>query len=383
MADRRVVIILRYIPQYRLPFLMKLYEACVGANVDLKVIYGNPAKVDAMRKDSVDFEPGLFITNRIVPIGRSEMIWQPVLSHTRDADLVIVEQQSKLLVNYVLIAQQLFGRRKFAFFGHGRNLQARRANSITEALKRRMVLLPHWWFAYTQGVARYVKEIGYPSDRITVFNNAVDTKHLIRLRSEITDAELVDARKQLNIKSTNVCIYVGSMVPDKRIGFLVDACTRIRARIPDFCMLFIGAGPDDYLVKRFCKDHQWALYLGPLFGREMVKYCVMAKLLLMPGAVGLAILDAFAMRTPIVTTNMPFHGPEIDYLMSGSNGLLVAPADDVDRYASAAVGLLADRIRLAQLAQACEKSAAYFTIENMAERFFGGIERALTAQQGT
>jgi glycosyltransferase involved in cell wall biosynthesis len=87
-------------------------------------------------------------------------------------------------------------------------------------------------------------------------------------------------------------------------------------------MLFIGAGPDDYLVKRFCADHRWAPYLGPLFGREKVKYCITGQLLLMPGAVGLAILDAIAICTPIVTTNMPFHGPE--YLTSGSNGVMVA-----------------------------------------------------------
>jgi glycosyltransferase involved in cell wall biosynthesis len=378
MARRRVVMLLRYIPQYRLPFLTRLHEKCIGANIDLKVIYGTPAKNDSMKADGIDFQPGLFIPNRIVPFGQSELIWQPVLSHTQDADLVIVEQQSKLLVNYILIAQQLFGRQRVAFFGHGRNLQAKSVNSLAEAVKRRLALLPHWWFAYTEGVARYVREIGYPADRITVFNNAVDTRQLIRWRSEIADAELVDARSQLNIKSNNVCVYVGSMYPDKRMEFLLDACGRIRTRIPDFCMLFIGAGPDDYLVRQFCADHPWARYLGPLFGREKVKFCLLAQLLLMPGAVGLAVLDAFAIRTPLVTTDVPFHGPEIEYLTSGSNGLTTAPADDVDRYASAVVSLLADRVRLGQMAQACEKSAAYFTIESMAERFFHGIEHALS-----
>jgi glycosyltransferase involved in cell wall biosynthesis len=201
----------------------------------------------------------------------------------------------------------------------------------------------------------------------------------MRLQSEITDAELVDIRQRLNIGSTNVCIYVGSMIPYRRIGFLLDACTCIRRRVPDFCMLFIGAGPDDHLVKRFCADHEWALYLGPLFGREMVKYCAIAQLTLMPGAVGLGILDAFAMRIPMVTCQIPFHGPEIEYLTSGLNGLMVESADDEDRYASAVADLLADRSKLVQLSQGCEKSAAYFTIENMVGRFFGGIERALAA----
>jgi hypothetical protein len=168
--DKRVIMLLRYIPQYRLPFFAKLHEACNQGNIDLQIVYGNPTAADATKADSVDFEPGFLIPNRSIKVGSSELIWQPALIHTRDADLVIVEQQSKLLLNYLLIARQLLGRGKIAFFGHGKNLQGR-TNSPAEAVKRRMALLPHWWFAYTEGVAHYLMEIGYPADRVTVFNN--------------------------------------------------------------------------------------------------------------------------------------------------------------------------------------------------------------------
>lgn len=377
MTGDRVVMLFRYIPQYRLPFLHALHDACIRKGIEFTVIYGDPADEDAARADRVEFWPGVFVRNRFIKLGRWSMIWQPVLSRTRNADLVIVEQQVKLLVNYVLLLRQLRGVQKVAFFGHGKNLQARSDKTPAERLKKRMVRLPHWWLVYTQGVARYVTELGYPAERITVFDNAIDTKHLMQLRSEITDAELSQTRQPLNLPSENVCIYVGSMYPEKRIGFLLQACERIKRRVPDFSMLFIGAGSDEHLVTRFCDEHRWATHLGPCFDREKVKYCMLARLLLLPGAVGLSILDAFAMGIPVVTTDVPFHGPEIEYLTNGTNGVIVAPAGDVERYAAEVAALLLDRARLTKFAKNCVESAAQLSIENMTERFFCGIERAL------
>jgi glycosyltransferase involved in cell wall biosynthesis len=378
----RVVIALRYINQYRQPFLRQLHEKCREIGIEFEVIYGNPAREDEARNDSVDFEGGVFVQNQFFRFGRRTLIWQPLLSHLRGADLVVVEQQSKLLLNYVLVTKQLLGRQRVAFFGHGKNLQARSHKTLAERVKRRVAVLPHWWFAYTSGVAEYVAGLGYPADRITIFNNAVDTTQLARWRSEMSAAELADARRDLNLNSDNICIYMGSMFPDRRLDFLTDICARVRRAVPDFQMLFVGSGADAPRVERFCAEHGWAHYLGPVFGRDKVKLCMLAKLMLMPGAVGLAILDSFAMRMPIITTDMPYHGPEIDYLQHGHNGLIVAPADDADCYASAVAELLADHRRLAIMAENCEGTASLLTIENMAGRFFDGIVRALAVETG-
>lgn len=380
MVRKRVVILFRYIPQYRLPFLIRLQELCRARQIDLKVVYGTPAREDDGRADRVDFAAGVFVRNYFVTLGKYTAVLQPVLSHIKDADLIIVEQQSKLVLNYLLISQQIMGKRRVAFFGHGKNLQATDDRTLPERAKKWMALLPHWWFVYTDGVSEYVRQLGYPADRITVFHNAIDTKRLFEWRSTISADEVMEAQRALNLTSEHICIYLGSMYPEKRMSFLIAACKHIRSHVPDFSMLFVGAGSDALMVKRFCDESGWAHYLGPLFGRDKVKYCMMAKLLLMPGAVGLAILDAFAMRIPIVTTDVPFHGPEIDYLKSGDNGLMVTPADDSSRYASAVSELLSDPSRLKKMADNSEYAASRLTIESMAEHFFEGIVRALAIE---
>ena len=61
----------------------------------------------------------------------------------------------------------------------------------------------------------------------------------------------------------------------------------------------------------------------------------MAAMQFMPGAVGLGILDSFALQTPMVTTTQNFHGPEIEYLENGKNGIITE--DNIETYTNAII----------------------------------------------
>src|SRR5439155_20640401 len=86
--------------------------------------------------------------------------------------------------------------------------------------------------------------------------------------------------------------------------------------------------------------HSWIKYIGPKFDQEKVPYFMLSKLFLMPGVVGLAVLDAFALAVPLVTTAVPGHGPEIDYLDDGTNGILVHQVQSLVAYARTVADLL-------------------------------------------
>jgi glycosyltransferase involved in cell wall biosynthesis len=346
--------------------------------VDLKIVYGDPGKDDSLKGNSVDLESGIFRANRFFRLGHTELTWQPVLSELRGADLVIAEQASKLLVNYPLLIRQLLGRQKFAFWGHGRNFQTDEPDGIRERLKRWMLPLPHWWFTYTEGTAKYIEEVGFPRERITVVYNTIDSQSLINERATISSNEIAQVRERLGIASDNVCIYIGSMYPEKRIEFLLEACRHIRRRIPDFTMLFLGAGSSDGLVMQFCSENAWAKFPGAAFGRDKVKYSAAARLMLMPGLVGLAIIDSFALQVPIITTAIPWHSPEIEYLENDRNGIIVGPMDDVERYAATVADLLTDYDRRSRLVENCRKSASAYTTQRMVSCFLEGIEQSLS-----
>jgi len=375
--NTKVAILYKSIPQYRRDFFNGLRETLAKEHVELILLYGQPGHRDALKNDTIDLDWAQKVPNKIWEIGRYEIYWQPVLSYLRNVELVIVEQASKLLINYVLLLQNALGIRKLAFWGHGKNFQETSANPFGEWIKRRISTHVHWWFAYNETSARVVREMGFPAERITIVQNAVNTRFLTQTLQNLTSEQIEQTRQQLGLKSEHVGIYAGGLYPEKRLPFLLEALQFIRQRVPDFEMIFIGSGVDAQLIEQAAAQHPWIHFVGPKFDEEKVPYYALSKLFLMPGLIGLGILDTFALETPLITTNVPIHSPEIEYLQSGINGMMVADSTNPLTYANTAVQLLENEDARQILVAGCRSSRNLYNIENMIERFTQGVLRAL------
>jgi glycosyltransferase involved in cell wall biosynthesis len=377
MKRRKVVIIYKFIPDYRRGFYELLREQLATMDTELMVIYGQTDIDEAKKKDEVDLQWGQRVHNTYFNVGKWRLCWQPVLSLIQDADLVIVEMANKLLINYLLLLLNAIGAKKVAFWGHGRNFQAKEEHRFSELIKRILSTKIHWWFAYNNLSAQVLHKLGYPSNRITVVQNAIDTIQLKTQLEKIKAEDLEQVRKEIGLSGEHVGLYVGAMYPDKRVEFLLDSLVYIRAALPDFEMVFIGSGSNAHLIQEMAHENSWIHYLGPKFDKEKVRYFSLAKLFLLPGAVGLAILDCFALEVPIVTTNCQNHGPEIGYLIVGENGVMVDPPDNPQLYAQAVIDLFENENARLKLVQGCMASSREFSIEKMVKNFAGGIELAL------
>ena len=377
MKKRKVAIIYQYIPQYRRRLYELLREKLISSGLELTVIYGQPDPDEAKKGDAAELLWGQRICNKYFNIGKWRMCWQPVLPLIRDADLVIVEMANKLLINYILLLQNAFGVKKVAFWGHGKNFQAKKEHRFSEWVKRILSTKIHWWFAYNSLSAEILRDLGYPSTRITVVQNAIDTSQLKNELDRLTSEDIERVRSEIGLSGKHVGLYVGGMYIDKKLKFLLDSLVCIREQIPDFEMIFIGSGPDAYLVQEMTHENSWIHFLGPKFDNEKVPYFALSKVFLMPGAIGLAILDCFALSVPIVTTKAQGHGPEIEYFQDGENGLMVDPPDDPQLYAQAVVGLFRNESARLNLVEGCRASSLKFSIDNMVENFANGIDMAL------
>jgi len=373
----KVAIIYRYIPQYRYSFYENLRNRLLDEGVELVLIYGQPGANDRLKGDAVEIPWGIKLKNRILHTVRTELYWQPAMKYIRDADLVIVEQANKLLLNYYLILMNIIGRKKIAFWGHGKNFQSTSRNKTSELIKKWISSKVSWWFAYTEKCAQIVRENGFPADQITVVQNAIDTKNLIAARKKITTEQINELKKALHIRGSNVGLYVGAMYNERKLDFLLESCNLIRSYIQDFEMIFIGKGKDQKSVENMAQENQWVHYVGPKFDDEKIPYFALANVFLMPGSVGLAILDCFALGVPLITTEDPDHGPEMEYLKNGVNGIMVQDAYKPDQYAQAVSQILKDKGLYKSLIDGCKKSAGKYTLEQMVENFTQGVLKAI------
>ncbi|AEE53267.1 glycosyltransferase family 4 protein [Haliscomenobacter hydrossis] len=370
---KNVLIIQKSLVQYRKDFFDQLRNALHEEGVTLSLVYGKENEKDGLKNDEVDLEWSTYIPNKMIKLGGGNLIWQPCLRELKHQDLVIVESANKLILNYLLMIARHFSKLKLGFWGHGRNMQDA-PDSRANRFKYLFLKNCNWWFAYTAGVKEFLIEKGYPAAQITAVQNAIDTRLSLEQYAQTTDAEAAQLKAELGINSQQVGIFCGGMYPEKQIDFLLECCLKIKERLPDFHMIFIGSGIDAQQVRSAADQYRWIHYVGPKFGKDRVVYFKIASLFLMPGLVGLAILDSFAFETPIVTTNYEFHSPEIEYLEPGKNGIIVD--NTIDDYSHAVVDILSTG-KYELLLDYCKISAEQYTIEAMVENFKNGILQAL------
>ncbi len=122
----------------------------------------------------------------------------------------------------------------------------------------------------------------------------------------------------------------------------------------------------------------WIKVMGPRFDTDKVELMMLGKLFLMPGLVGLAVVDAGAAGLPTITTAFPYHSPEIAYIEDGKNGMIVKDWQNPQAYADAVVDVLRDRPRQLAMSKAASAMADRISIEAMADNFARGVLSALS-----
>ena len=352
---RRVAIVQEFVPQYRVEFFAGLAQELRRRDIELEVFAGRPGRAMALRRDAASAAFVHAVPNRRI----GKLLWQPCLRSVLRADLVVVEHANRHLLNWVLVARRLLRRSpRLGYWGHGANLQARRPGAA-EAVKSWSVRLPDWWFAYTAGSAERVVRRGFPAARTTVVQNSQRTT----------------PRPRGVLRQRYTAVYVGGLYRDKRVAFLLEIAAEAHRRCADFRLVVVGDGPDRPAVEAFAGD--FVEYKGALFGAEKAAQLAAASVMLMPGLVGLSVVDAFAAGTPVVTEASPFHSPEFEYLEDGLNAIVLPNRASAADYAGALLDALRDPPRMSRLRSGCAGSAAVYTLDAMIENYADGVESAL------
>jgi glycosyltransferase involved in cell wall biosynthesis len=378
-----VAIIQDRLASYRVPLFSALQERLREHGIALRLIYGESSDAVKTRADEGPPPWAELAETRHLALRGTQAVWQRLPRDIRRADLVIMEQGNRLLSNYPLLARRKLGGAAVAYWGHGKNYQSTRPEGVRERWKCFLLPYADWWFAYTDLTVAHLIDKGFPANRITNLNNSIDVTGFRNDLASVTPADIDRAMRDLSIPDgSRVGLYCGSIYAEKRIGLLLHSAEIIRRAAPDFHLVVVGDGPDAERVYEAATVHPWVHYVGAKQGRPKAVLFASAHVQLNPGAVGLHVLDAFTAGLPMVTRVDAPHGPEITYLESGLNGLMVESSEP-GAYAEAVLGLLEDESRRESMRQACLEASWRFSIESMADRFCEGVRACLEMKGGS
>ena len=360
---------------YRTALFERLKLALDRAGVDLVLVHGQAAEAEQARQDTGSLAWATQVHNRSLRIGEKDVLWQPIPPKARDSDLVILMQENRLMSNYPWLWGWGPTRTKVAFWGHGRNFQSAALASMRERWKARFLKKVDWWFAYTDLTRHIVRDAGFPEQRITVLNNAIDNSQFACDLAAVGAEEISALRRQIGAPIGGlVGIFCGSLYPEKRLELLIEAGTQVHAKRPDFRLVVIGDGPGRSMLEQ-AAGASWLHCVGAKRGKDKAAWFRVAQLCLNPGLVGLHVLDSFVAGTPMITTADALHSPEICYLHHNRNGLICTGT--ATAYADAVLELIADTQRLANLRAGAQSSSAQYSLDEMVRRFAAGILECL------
>lgn len=368
----KVVILQRRLTHYRVPFFEALRCLLDAQGIDLKLVYGQPSALELSKNDQGRLAWAMEVANRYRRVGGVDLVWQPLPSAAAHADLLVVTQENRILSNYFHILKKHVHGRKVAFWGHGMNFQSSRPAGARERWKQFWLRQVDWWFAYTERSVEHLLRAGYPRQRITCLNNAVDARGFKRELASVSESCMATLRAAHGISDdAQIGLFCGSLYPDKRIDLLLNAARLIHEQRPQFVLAVMGDGPEGPWLRSQAEKLPWLKILGPLHGQSKAVWFSLADVLLNPGLVGLLILDGFAAGLPMITTATARHSPEIAYLRDGENGLVAG--DSPQTYADAVLSFLSDPKEQRRLGANALAASLEYSVENMAEKFAQGI----------
>lgn len=369
-----MAIIQRRLTHYRVPLFETLRVQLAAQGIRFRLLHGDASGPERCKDDSGHLAWAEHLPTHYFLHGH--LCWQPFWRQVEDCDLVVMTQENKLLNNLPMLLHRPAKAPLLAFWGHGENMQARRKDCATERFKRWTSHRVDWWFAYTSLSAGLVEAAGFPSNRMTILNNSVDTARLRLQIDQATRRSRAELRAQFGLGPGPLGVFIGSLYAEKRIPFLLQAALKIRALIPGFQLVMAGTGPERAAVEQAAAASGGVIcFVGAVHEEAKASLLACANIMLNPGLVGLGILDAFIAGLPIATTDCGLHSPEIAYLEHRRNGFMTA--NSMDAFVHDVAAALSDTESLERMGAAALASADRYTLAAMAENFTTGIRACL------
>ncbi len=323
MKIRRVAILQRQIPHYRIPFFRSLGEV---KGVDLVVVHGDAARLG---QTDLPFRTHYSPYYDVSVLGFN--FWfQPrvlgVVSAYR-SETVIAEGTFGILTNLLVGFYCRMKGAKFVWWvcGWDRPGLTPLQCWMKEAYVRVALKSADSFITYSSKAREYVERMGARRRRVYIAFNSVDTHEIFENR-ELYAREARGLRSSLKLDGKKIILSVGRLLPEKRVDILIRAVCRVRKTLSDVALVIVGEGPARPELEELVRT--LALENTTFVGKQVDtvnQYFAMADLFVLPGMGGLSINQAMAFGKPVICSEAD--GTELDLVEQGVNGYILKSGD--------------------------------------------------------
>lgn len=359
----KIVLLQRVLPAYREPLFEALREQARQAGHAFE-LWVSPASGGFARRGTEGRLPWVrSLAVKALPawlggVEYQSLPWREVLA----ADVVIVPDSARCVSSMLALLLRRLTRKPVLTWGHGANFQPEAISRLLATVRYRMLRLAHGHLVYTQTCVAALQAAGFDRVRMGVTENAIDDTPAAGLHAQ--HPEVLAFRQAQGLGDAPCVVFLGSWYARKRPEVVVNVGLALRQRVPQARVLVIGGGNGLAMLEAQAKQLPWLTLLGPLHGREKFVALTAARCLAVSGVAGLNLLDAMAVGLPVVLPQRADHSPEVAYVLDGINGLVVP--DETARLAQACSRLIEDRALHAQLSEGARQTSAVRTVQAMA-----------------
>jgi glycosyltransferase involved in cell wall biosynthesis len=204
----------------------------------------------------------------------------------------------------------------------------------------------------------------------TFANNTLDTK-------SIWEGYSFEVNRSVPIR----LLFIGRLIPSKRLDVLFDYFRALRVELPGLELSIIGSGPEQRWVNMMSANCDGVTWAGAITDeKQIARYMRQSHAVFLPGDSGLAIVHAFSYGKPFITIDAgeERHGPEIEYLLDGVNGLRLqnSKAENLKRI----ISMLTEPVAYEAACRSAFQTGESLRVENWCERFYGALRSTRCAQ---
>ncbi|RZK04232.1 MAG: glycosyltransferase, partial [Flavobacterium sp.] len=160
----------------------------------------------------------------------------------------------------------------------------------------------HYFLTYSNYGTSYVKTMGIDSSIIETCYNGIEIDDLISQKAEIV-AKSKDVEVQLGLHGNITFLYVGGLIPEKKVDLLIAAFEKLRKKYKNIKLVIIGDGPMRNLVETKVVElnDDNIHYLGRIVD-GVDPYFAASDCFVLPGVGGLALNQAMFWGKPCIVS---------------------------------------------------------------------------------